>query len=172
MKQKQELFEEIIVEEKKEIDFIRCKIEKICNKHKIKQNKILEIIDSGFFSYLIPVEIFSCGLSPLETIVQYLKDEESLNFSVIAKLLNRDERTIWTTYRNSGLKKKLFIKFKSSTNWIPINLFSDRRLSILEIVCMHLKKKGFGLTGISRLLEKDTSTIWTTLNRAKMKVGK
>jgi len=57
------------------------------------------------FEIWIPTLIF-CNeiLSPLETIVKYLKEEQSLNYSEIASLLARDSRTIWTVYNRS--KKK------------------------------------------------------------------
>jgi predicted transcriptional regulator len=45
----------------------------------------------------------------LESIVEYLKEEKKLKYSEIAKLLNRDQRTIWTVY-NRVKKKRLLLK--------------------------------------------------------------
>jgi len=42
----------------------------------------------------------------LEQTVVYLKDSEELKFSQIAKLLNRDQRTIWVTYHKAKEKLK------------------------------------------------------------------
>lgn len=54
----------------------------------------------------MPASIFSNRkLSVLESITQYLKEEEKLSLSDIARLLERDPRTIWTVY--SRLKKKV-----------------------------------------------------------------
>ena len=54
----------------------------------------------------IPSFIFrNRDLAALEAIVVYLKDSQGMTFAQIAKLLNRDDRTIWTTYTRA--KKKL-----------------------------------------------------------------
>ena len=64
------------------------------NKEKILENE-----------QLIPVSIFKKPrLSPFEAIVKYLKEEEKLTYRQIGKLLNRDERNIWTVYNRA--KKK------------------------------------------------------------------
>ena len=52
----------------------------------------------------IPVSIFDGKLSALESVAYYLHDKLGLKFSQIADLLNRDQRTIWTSY--SRAKKK------------------------------------------------------------------
>jgi DNA-directed RNA polymerase specialized sigma24 family protein len=54
----------------------------------------------------IPTFIFKDrDLAALEAIVIYLKDSQGMTYAQIAKLLNRDDRTIWTTYTRA--KKKL-----------------------------------------------------------------
>lgn len=54
---------------------------------------------------LIPVSIFSVKkISALEAIAVYLRDRFSLRFSQIAKLLDRDQRTIWTVYHRAKQK--------------------------------------------------------------------
>lgn len=54
----------------------------------------------------IPTFIFrDRDLAALESVVVYLKDSHGLTYAQIAKLLNRDDRTIWTTYNRA--KKKL-----------------------------------------------------------------
>lgn len=53
----------------------------------------------------IPSQIFqNRSLSVLESLVKYLKEEKNLTYSEIARLLNRDDRTIWTVY--ARVKKK------------------------------------------------------------------
>ena len=53
----------------------------------------------------VPLRIFiEQELSPLETLVVYLKEESKLSFHAIALLLLRDDRTIWTSYMRA--KKK------------------------------------------------------------------
>jgi hypothetical protein len=66
---------------------------KLMNKHRIE--KTLDI----------PLRILQDRtVAVLESIVEYLKDEKGLRYSEIGKLLNRDQRTIWTVY--SRVKKK------------------------------------------------------------------
>jgi len=44
-------------------------------------------------------------LSVLEAIAEYLKDKKNMRYSEIAKLLNRDDRTIWTAYTRAKEKR-------------------------------------------------------------------
>jgi len=55
----------------------------------------------------IPSYIFlDRSVSVLEKIVEYLKENKELSYRQIAKLLNRDERTIWTVYNRVQKKRK------------------------------------------------------------------
>jgi len=55
----------------------------------------------------IPSSIFQDrSLSVLEAIVEYLKEQKNMRYSEIAKLLNRDDRTIWTSYKRAKDKRK------------------------------------------------------------------
>ena len=56
--------------------------------------------DPSTDEYLIPVSCLK-GNSSLQAIVSFLKSK-GLRFSQIAKVLNRDQRTVWCTYKNSG----------------------------------------------------------------------
>ena len=57
-------------------------------------------------SYNIPLSIFkNRKFGVLELVSSYLKEEYKLRYSEIAKLLRRDERTIWTAY--DRYKKKI-----------------------------------------------------------------
>jgi len=49
----------------------------------------------------LPLSIFKSAASTLEVIVKYLHEAEQLNFADIAKLLNRDQRTVWHAYQRS-----------------------------------------------------------------------
>jgi hypothetical protein len=55
----------------------------------------------------IPVSaLTNRNLGMLESAVKYLKEEKKKTFSEIAKLLNRDQRTIWSSYNNVKIKSK------------------------------------------------------------------
>lgn len=47
----------------------------------------------------IPLKIFRTSNSILESLVGFMKDTLSMNYSQIARALHRDPRTIWTIYR-------------------------------------------------------------------------
>jgi hypothetical protein len=58
-------------------------------------------------SLALPTSIFrDRDLSVLEAIVEYLKDKKNLRYSEIAQLLNRDDRTIWTSYKRAKQKRE------------------------------------------------------------------
>jgi DNA-directed RNA polymerase specialized sigma24 family protein len=53
----------------------------------------------------IPVEIFSDRhAAVLESLVEYLRDTYKLSYAEIGRLMNRNERTIWTVYRRAKAK--------------------------------------------------------------------
>ncbi|MBD3313091.1 hypothetical protein GF345_01480 [Candidatus Woesearchaeota archaeon] len=63
--------------------------------------------DSEMISIPIPSRIFKDrAVSVLEAIVEYMKDELDLTFHDIAKLLNRDDRTVWTCYSRTKKKRQ------------------------------------------------------------------
>lgn len=158
-------------------------IREITKKHNITNIQLLELLHKKEKYAAVPIGIFRSSLSPLECLVRYLKDVFGYTFSDIAKLLLRDETTIWTTYQNSLEKGKIVIdlemneidfsklKLKKSELVIPVTVFTDRRLSVLESLCLYLKEE-FGLRyhTIALLLDRDDRTIWTVVNRARKKL--
>ncbi len=55
----------------------------------------------------IPTSIFrDRTLKPLEAIAEYLHEHEGLTFHQIARVLNRDDRTIWTVYNRAKRKRQ------------------------------------------------------------------
>ena len=55
----------------------------------------------------LPLSIFrDRKLSVLEVITEYLKEKKNMRYSEIAELLNRDDRTIWTSYNRAKEKRK------------------------------------------------------------------
>jgi hypothetical protein len=54
----------------------------------------------------IPISIFSNReMSATENIVVYLKEKTGMKYSEIAKIMNRDERTVWTAYNRAKVKR-------------------------------------------------------------------
>ena len=112
----------------------------------------------------VPVSIFSSTLSGLGALVVYLKDVEKKSVKEIGQILNRKVPTIYTTYSKAKGKRVT----TTSTIHIPLNIFKDRKFSILEHLVVYLKQT-YSLIEISRLLNKHPSTIKTTYWRLKKK---
>jgi DNA-directed RNA polymerase specialized sigma24 family protein len=130
---------------------------------------------NSFEEKLIPLSIIS-GKSSLESIVVYLKDFSNLKFRDIAKLLNRDQRTIWITYANAK-KKKLSLKNLDIENdsklMLPLSIFYSRRFSILESIVLYLRTShSFSFNQISDLIGKNYQTIRTVYKRALEKISR
>lgn len=131
----------------------------------VKQNKLKTKLQE----IKIPLEIFKQKLSPAEALCKYLKENENLKFNEIAIALNRDQRTIWINYRNANKKMNEKIQVSSQETNTPINIFEDRKWSILESIVKDLRNKGFTNSRIAELLGKTTSNIWTLYSRIQKK---
>ena len=113
----------------------------------------------------IPISIFSHKLTPLESIVKYLKEEKNLTFHEISKLLKRNEKNLWHTY--STAKNKFPHKFKIFSNdlQIPLDIFSNKIPPMKTIVKYLREQKSLSYHDIGILLKKNERTIWTSYNR-------
>ena len=102
--------------------------------------------------------------------VKYLKENLGLRYHEIASELNRDDRSIWGTYRNITSKGRFSFELKKNELFIPLSIFKNRDLSILENLITHLKEEcNISVKEISLLINKKLSTVWTAYNRAKKK---
>ena len=123
----------------------------------------------------LPTNIFNNGLSGLEAISKYLKENKRLRYCEIARLLNRNDRTIWDAYQNARRKSNECFSNETSKIQIPVEIFNSRPLSILETLTVYLKDElNLRYCQIASLLNKNDRTIWTVYNRAtkKKKDGK
>ena len=119
----------------------------------------------------IPTYIFDNDkLSCLEAVVKYLKEELKLRYYEIASMLNRNHRTIWTTYANARRKMPERFIVKKSKYFLKISILEDRKLGVLEVISEYLKDE-YKLTyhQIAIILNRNDRTIWTVYNRAKVK---
>lgn len=150
-------------------------IEEYKAKHNLNTYELIDLILSKplvekTYDFL-PASIFSNTiLSGLEIIVKYLREEFNIKFREIAALLNRNLGTITSTYRKSQSKHPDKLRISDSKFKIPLSLFADRKLSVLEHISVHLKDNyNLKLKEIASLLNKDQRTIWTCYSRAKAK---
>ena len=117
----------------------------------------------------LPVSIFNSKLSGLEALTVYLKDHHKKSIKEISALLNRNISTLYTTYTKA--KQKLTGKLKVDFSVvIPIQIFSNRKFSVLEVLVSNLKnEQNLGWSEIASLLGKSYSTIRTVYRRYQEK---
>jgi len=118
---------------------------------------------------VFPLSILSEKLSPFETITKYLVENLILSYSEIGRLLKKDRRVIWTTYKRASSKIKQSFQDKESKYNIPISRLSSDKFSISEIIVGYLKEKGMKNSEIAVIMKRDQRTIWTFLKRYKQK---
>ena len=122
---------------------------------------------------MLPVTIFSNDkLSPLETIVKYLREDEGLQNGKVALLLGRSPAAVWITYRNAVKKMSEKLVVGKTRIFISTELIAAGKLSVLETISYHLHDSGITYNKIGRLLNRDERTIWTVCNRARKKLAR
>lgn len=147
----------------KSVEALKILLETIADKHKVSKEDLLttlSIKEEG-----IPIGAFSSKLSTFEVVVKYLKENSGKKYSEIARLLHRDDRTIWSTYNNSQKKHSAPLSLLGQI-FIPVFIFSTREKSVLETLVSYLKdEKNISFSEISKLLKKDYQTIYTSYRR-------
>lgn len=120
----------------------------------------------------IPLSIIS-GNSSLEALVSYLKDNLGMKFNEIAKLLNRDQRTIWVTYSNAKKKGLTLDISNDSRLMLPLSIFYSRKFSVLENIVLYLRTTySLSFNQISDLIGKNYQTVRTVYIRALDKIDR
>ena len=116
---------------------------------------------------MIPVSVFSTEeLSALESVCKYLKEDLEFSYNKIALLLNRNHRTIWTTYNNAVGKLKDKLVVKESRYFVPASVFADRKLSVLEAIVSYLRERyKLRYSEIAVLLNRDERNVWSVYQR-------
>lgn len=150
--------------DERELQKLSSEIEQFSHKHNLAANEILELIKQRN----VPLTIFNDKLSPLETIVKYLKEEQKKTLTEISKILNKKTSIIWLAYKNSKKKYPKRLQHTSDTFTIPIDKLYSKRLSLLERICVYLKDHHrLNYHKIGLLLKRNERTIWTIYQRAK-----
>ena len=161
------------IQDDKSFQILKLALDELKEKYNTKAEDIFNLIEKKplLKEILIPVSIFeSEELSALEAICKYLKEELDLDYSKIASMLNRDGRTIWTTYNIACKKRKEKLNIRESKFFIPVSIFTDRKLSVLEALVGYLKDN-FKLrySQIAVLLNRDERNMWSVYSRYKKK---
>ncbi|MBR9692093.1 hypothetical protein GOV06_04900 [Candidatus Woesearchaeota archaeon] len=153
-----------------DVRIFKVLLERLKEKYNLSSTDILNLTREEL---TIPCTIFIDKLSPLETVVKYMKENLDLDYSKTAELLNRNRKIVWQTYKNAVGKFPKKITAKETDYNIPVSVFRTK-LSILEAVVVYLKDN-FELSyhKMGELLQRNERTVWTVYNRAQKKnVGK
>jgi len=160
----------IITDELKEeyslnkVELLGIIVEKLKSRYNINRKEILELIKSEEETK-IPMSIFSKELGCLEAMSKYMKENLNMNYHEIAEELRRNERTIWTSYKKAKEKQKESFSLKEKEKLIPLSIFQNSKLTILEAIILHLKEKGIKYSEIGKLLNRDQRNIRTVYIR-------
>ncbi len=142
----------------------------IKEKYKLTFDELEKLVEEELF---FPITILNKKLTVLESVVKYLKEERGVSLGKISALLGRDERNIWHVYNRTKKKYPKRFVVKETGFWIPVDIFSNTKLSALEAIVSYLKEE-FSLSyhEIALLLKRDDRTVWTVYQRARKKNGK
>lgn len=78
----------------------------IKQKYILTKEEIEDLFKKREGQIVLPISIFNEKLGMLEASSLYMKDELNLSFNDIAKLLKRNYKTIWTSYKQANKKLK------------------------------------------------------------------
>ena len=151
----------------KEILFSRLK-----SLSKPEKIEVISFLTKQLKENSLPIFIFkNNSLSALEAIVKYLKEEYNLNYAEISRRLNRSSKTIWVTYQRA--KKKMPKKLKGKSDiFIPVEIFQNRKFSVLEILVSYLKQEQeISYKDIAKLINRNYRTVLTVYRRFRKKNG-
>ncbi len=142
--------------------------QKVQQRYGISKREVIEALNEK--EILIPVGIFSKDLGALEAITKYMKENLNMSYSEIAERLERNERTIWTSYKKSSEKARCGFELKEKGAEIPLHIFKNKDLTVLETAVSYLKEKEFKFSEIAKLLGRDQRNIWTIYSRTIKKM--
>ena len=137
-------------------------------KYGLRTEDVLSLIECDS----IPVTAFNDVLSPLETTVKYLKERLGRRLCDIAKLMNKDQASVWTAYRNASKKHPQELVCAQTQYTIPLTALQSDKLSILELIVTYLRVTyGLSFRSIGELLKRNERTVWTSYDRARKKLA-
>jgi DNA-directed RNA polymerase specialized sigma24 family protein len=151
------------------IQALRLITRELKEKHNLDGENLNEFLQQKNLAS-VPVEVFLNKLGALEALVKYLKENLCMSYHQIAELIHRDDRTIWASYRAASRKMKEKMDIKGEPKmFLPISIFKNRKLTVLEAAVVYLKDKGVKYSEISRLTGRNQKNIWTIYSRAAKK---
>jgi len=111
---------------------------------------------------VIPLSLFADrNLGVLEVLVKCLKENYAFKYSSIARILNRNDRTVWATYMKAKGKNNEKFPIKTEKYAVPCDVFCDREVGPLEALSIYLRDElHLSFMEISQQLKRNYRTIW------------
>ncbi len=137
-------------------------------KENLQLEEVVHLFEESRPEVLIPLNIFCRGIPPGEALCKYLKDKENLSYKEIGELLGKSVNTIWATYQHACKRK--IVSRSENKYFLPISLFQNRSLSLMETIVLHLNQI-YHLKNkeIASLLHTSHSSVAVLMKRAKDK---
>ncbi len=118
----------------------------------------------------VPLSIFVQQITVLEAVIKYLKEKYGLRITDIARMLNRNPRSVWGSYRRTQKKHPLSLPEDPKSLLISIDEFCSPTFSPSESLVMHLKDAhNMRFSDIAGILHRDSRTIWALYSNASRK---
>jgi hypothetical protein len=132
---------------------------------------MLELYKAHDGTHKVPLSLFSHSrLGVLECVVKFLRENQNMSYSGIAMLLNRNDRTIWTTYRKALKKHSERFAVPEGERSVPCTIFLDRKLGPLEALTIYTKDMmNMSYNEISKRLNRDYRTVWISYQNGQKK---
>ncbi len=139
----------------------------------LQLSDLMEMFNEIKSEQLIPLSIFSYKLKPAGAICKFLRENLSYSNKKVSILINRDERSTWSSYQRAKLKMKKKFVDKNEEYRLPVSIFQDRSYSLMESLLIYLSKY-YGLSNkeMAKLLNKSSNSIAVVVKRAKEKDAK
>ncbi|MBW2974167.1 hypothetical protein KY366_00465 [Candidatus Woesearchaeota archaeon] len=155
-----------------DLDSVYASIKLISEKHNLSFQQVIEslgrIKDKEKIAAIPSYILRDKSLGILQSVIKYLKEELKFSYHEIASLLNKDERVVWSAHNSAAKKKAGRFVIKDPNHWLPISIFSDKKLSPLQAIALYLREKeNCNFSDIGRLLNRDSRTIWACCNNKK-----
>ncbi len=110
----------------------------------------------------IPLSIFTKELGALEALTQYLKEEESIKYSEIARFLGKDPRTVWTAHHQAIKKHPQPFASVEKSEKVPANIFKKAKDTVLASLVHYLKKQKHTYKEIGELINRNQRNVRRT----------
>lgn len=145
------------------LEELREVVGEINRQYNLTPLQLLEIVQEELH---IPLVLFNDRrLGVLETLVKYMKENLGMKYVEIARILNRDNRTIWATYDKATKKVPTGLP-EAQGYLIPINIFANRKQGVLQVLAKYAYQKlDLTYSQTAKLLNRDPRTIWCVVNK-------